>query len=136
MDDGVYVFGPFRANRSRRLLERGGEPVQIGGRAFDLLLYLLENSGRVISHQALTAAVWPNVAVGEMSLRYQITALRKVLGDAKPLYRCVINVAGRGYCFAIPISYEAAGHHGEPADGNSEKPEPLPHPVCDRLSSG
>jgi predicted ATPase/DNA-binding winged helix-turn-helix (wHTH) protein len=101
MDDWVISFGPFRVTRSRRLLERDGEPVHVGSRAFDILAHLLEHPGQVVSHRALLEAVWPNTNVEEGNLRFQITALRKVLGDGETKY--IINVPGRGYCFATPI---------------------------------
>jgi signal transduction histidine kinase/CheY-like chemotaxis protein len=46
--------------------------------------------------------------VNESSLRFQIAALRKALGDGQAGARYVINVAGRGYCFGAPISRSAA----------------------------
>jgi DNA-binding winged helix-turn-helix (wHTH) protein len=104
MDNWVISFGPFRVTRSRRLLERDGEPVRIGSRAFDILTYLLERRGQVVSHRSLMTAAWPKTSVDEGNLRYQITALRKVLGDGETKYSCIANVPGRGYCFTAPIS--------------------------------
>jgi predicted ATPase/DNA-binding winged helix-turn-helix (wHTH) protein len=102
MDNWVTSFGPFCVTRSRRLLERDGEPVQIGSRAFDILTHLLDNPGQVVSHRALLEAAWPGATVEEGNLRFQIAALRKVLGSSETRY--VINVPGRGYCFVAPIA--------------------------------
>ncbi len=98
----VISFGPFRAVKARRLLERNGVPLHIGSRAFDILAHLLEHPGRVVSHRALLDAAWPGIAVEEGNLRFQMTALRKVLSGSEPKY--IVNVPGRGYCFAAPIS--------------------------------
>jgi DNA-binding winged helix-turn-helix (wHTH) protein len=97
----VISFGPFRVTHARRLVERNGEVVRLGGRAFELLVYLLEHAGQVVSHRALLEAVWPGTYVEEGNLRFQMAALRKALGSGEASY--VINVPGRGYCFTAPI---------------------------------
>jgi len=106
-DDGIKTgwvisFGSFRVTRARRLVERDGEAVRLGSRAFDVLVYLLEHAGQVVSHRALLEAVWPGAYVEEGNLRFQMAALRKALGNGEANY--IINVPGRGYCFTAPIS--------------------------------
>ena len=100
----VILFGPFRVTKARRLVERGGEPIHVGARAFDILVHLLERHGQVVSHRALLEAAWPGVIVEEVSLRFQMMALRKALGNGEARHDYIINVAGRGYCFTAPIS--------------------------------
>src|SRR5690348_14201708 len=73
----VISFGPFRLSPSARLLEKDGVPVQLGGRALDLLIALVEQAGEVVSKADLFAKVWANVTVDEGSLRFHIAALRK-----------------------------------------------------------
>jgi DNA-binding winged helix-turn-helix (wHTH) protein len=104
MNNWVISFGTFRLTKSRRLLEKDGEPVRVGSRAFDILTYLLEYPGQVISHMRLISAAWPKTTVHEGNLRFQITALRKVLGCGKTNCNYIVNVPGRGYCFTAPIS--------------------------------
>ncbi|HWY66189.1 MAG TPA: winged helix-turn-helix domain-containing protein [Rhizomicrobium sp.] len=98
----IISFGPFRVIRPRRIIERDGETVHIGGRAFDVLAYLLEHAGQVVSRRALFEAVWPGTYVEEGNLRFQVAMLRKALGNSHTSY--IINVPGRGYCFTAPIS--------------------------------
>jgi DNA-binding winged helix-turn-helix (wHTH) protein len=98
----VISFGHFRVTRARRLVERNGEVVRLGSRAFDVLVYLLEHAGQVVSHRALLEAVWPGTYVEEGNLRFQMAALRKALGNGEANY--IINVPGRGYCFTAPLS--------------------------------
>ena len=98
----VISFGPFRVTPARRQVERNGEAVRLGSRAFDVLVYLLEHAGQVVSHRALLEAVWPRTYVGEGNLRFQMAVLRKALGNAEATY--IINVPGRGYCFTTPLS--------------------------------
>ncbi|HET7085421.1 MAG TPA: winged helix-turn-helix domain-containing protein [Rhizomicrobium sp.] len=97
----VISFGSFRVTRARRLVEQDGEAIRLGDRAFDVLAYLLEHAGQVVSHRALLEAVWPGTYVGGGSLRFQMTALRKALGNEGAGY--IVNVCGRGYSFTAPI---------------------------------
>ncbi|BDA84220.1 hypothetical protein Sa4125_17620 [Aureimonas sp. SA4125] len=94
---------------SRRLLVEGGEPVPLGGRAFDILSALVRGAGGVVSKEDLLARAWPDVIVQEGSLRVQIASLRKLLGDGKDGRRFIINNAGRGYSFAAPVSVQLQG---------------------------
>ncbi len=99
-------FGPFRLYPAQRLVKKGEEPVKLGGRAFDILLALVERAGEVIPHKELIAKVWPNVVVEEISLRVHIASLRKVLDGGQSSQHYITNVTRRGYCFSAPVSYE------------------------------
>jgi DNA-binding winged helix-turn-helix (wHTH) protein len=107
-----WVFGPFRVTCARRLVERNDEIVRIGGRAFDVLVYLLEHAGQVVSHRALLEAVWPGTYVEEGNLRFQMAVLRRALGSGEANY--IINVPGRGYCFAASVSKQDEVRHTTP----------------------
>jgi DNA-binding winged helix-turn-helix (wHTH) protein len=133
---GVISFGPFHVNRARRLVERNGEVVRLGSRAFDVLVYLLENAGQVVSNRALLEAVWPSTYVEEGNLRFQMAALRRALGDGEANY--IINVPGRGYCFTAPLSKEDDVKHSpslpsdvivQPVSLATPPANTLPHPA-------
>jgi DNA-binding winged helix-turn-helix (wHTH) protein len=113
----VISFGLFRVTRARRLVERNGEVVRLGGRAFDVLVYLLEHAGQVVSHRALLEAVWPGTYVGEGNLRFQMAVLRKALGSGEASY--IINVPGRGYCFTAPLSKQDEVEYSPPGLNNA-----------------
>jgi predicted ATPase/DNA-binding winged helix-turn-helix (wHTH) protein len=81
--------------RQGRMLD-GEEPVELGARAFELLLALIEAPGAVVSKQALIGRAWPNRIVSENNLQVQISALRNALGADGDLIR---TVSGRGYRF-------------------------------------
>ena len=74
-------FGPFELNVAQRSLKKANEIVPLGGRAYDILIVLLENAGEVVAKAELIAKVWPDVTVEEGSLRVHLSALRKALGD-------------------------------------------------------
>ena len=92
----VVSFGPFRLFAAERLLKKGDEPVPLGGRALDILIALAERAGEVVTHKELISTVWPDVTVEEGNLRYQMSTLRKALGDGRDGARYVSNVAGVG----------------------------------------
>jgi predicted ATPase/DNA-binding winged helix-turn-helix (wHTH) protein len=97
------AFGPFRLFPAARLLERNGEPVEIGGRALDILIVLVNEAGRVVSKADLMSTIWADATVVEGVLRTHVYNLRKALGDGVGGVRYVTSVAGRGYCFVALV---------------------------------
>lgn len=75
----------------------------LGGRALDLLIYLVERPGEVIAKQELIDHIWSDVVVEEGSVRVHVAALRKALGDGQFGNRYIANVKGRGYSFVGTI---------------------------------
>ncbi|HYP71622.1 MAG TPA: winged helix-turn-helix domain-containing protein, partial [Variovorax sp.] len=100
----VVSFGPFTLVQTERLLTRDGVPVELGGRAMDVLLALVSRANTVVSKQELMLLAWPGVVVSDGSLRFQITMLRQALGDGKDGARYITSIVSRGYCFVAPIS--------------------------------
>src|SRR6266850_931975 len=98
------LFGPFRLSPRQRLLLEGDKPVHLGGRAFDVLIALLERPGELVSKEELMARVWPNTFVGPANLAMHISALRRALGDGRDGNRYVVNIPGRGYRFVAPVT--------------------------------
>jgi predicted ATPase/DNA-binding winged helix-turn-helix (wHTH) protein len=109
----LISFGPYRLLVSERLLLRDDVPVQIGGRSLDLLMFLLERAGEVVSNRELVARVWPDVVVEDSNLRAHIAGLRKALGEGRDGTRYIANIPRRGYSFVAPI-FRATGAPQEP----------------------
>ena len=63
MGEPAISFGPFRLLAAQRLLLEGDKPVRLGGRAFDILIALVERAGEVVSKEALIARAWPAMFV-------------------------------------------------------------------------
>jgi predicted ATPase/DNA-binding winged helix-turn-helix (wHTH) protein len=103
MTTPVYVFNPYRLVPAQRLLECGGATVRLGGRAFDMLVSLVERRDRIVSKVELMDLVWPKLVVEENNLQVQIVALRKLLG-----HPAIATVPGRGYRFTLPVVVEGA----------------------------
>ena len=91
------AFGRFRVLLHRRELLADGRPIKLGGRAFDVLMALIEARGAVVAKGALMARVWPDRIVEENNLQAHISALRTAFGAERELIR---TVSGRGYQFA------------------------------------
>src|SRR5215467_15011688 len=77
---GLFEFGPYRLDASKRLLIRDGRHLGVPPKTFDLLLLLVEGRGRVFTKKELMSALWPDTFVEEANLSFQISALRKILG--------------------------------------------------------
>lgn len=91
-----WRLGRFDILPASRLLLQDGQPLAIGGRAFDLLLALVQRAGEPVGKDELLTRAWPGVVVEENNLTVQVSALRKLLGaDA------VVTVPGRGYQLAL-----------------------------------
>jgi predicted ATPase/DNA-binding winged helix-turn-helix (wHTH) protein len=103
-----FAFGPFRLFPAQQLLLEGESPVRLGGRAWDLLMALLEQAGQVITKEALSERLWPNIVVEEATLRVHVAALRKALRDGQEGRRYIANIVGRGYSFVAPVTREHA----------------------------
>jgi DNA-binding winged helix-turn-helix (wHTH) protein/TolB-like protein/Tfp pilus assembly protein PilF len=99
----LYEFGPFRVDSGRRLLFRESQPVPLTSKAFDTLLVLVANRGRVLEKDELLKAIWPNSFVEEANLAQNISALRKALGEAPGEHLYIATVPGRGYRFVADV---------------------------------
>jgi DNA-binding winged helix-turn-helix (wHTH) protein len=126
----VATFGPFRLFPAARRLEKDGVPVELGGRALDVLIALVNQAGRVVGRADLMSTIWPDITVVEGVLRTHVYNLRKALGDGVRGVRYVTSVAGRGYCFVAPV-VRGASAATTPAAPNAWK---LAHRLPPRLA--
>src|SRR6266849_9084083 len=113
-------FGRFKVVRHRRELLADGQPVELGGRAFDTLVALLDARGTVLGKDELMSRVWSDRIVEENNLPAQISVLRKAFGADRDLIR---TVAGRGYQFTGEIRATAATGAGPPPPRTTNLPE-------------
>lgn len=100
--NAALSFGPFVLHPGGKILLLEGKPVQLGSRAFEVLVVLAEQAGAVVSHADLVHRVWPHSVVEENSLRVHISALRRALGET-PERRYIVNVPGRGYSLVAEV---------------------------------
>jgi DNA-binding winged helix-turn-helix (wHTH) protein len=129
------AFGRFRVLPHRRELLADGRPIKLGGRAFDVLMALIEARGAVIGKDALMARVWFDRIVEENNLQAQISALRAAFGAERKLIR---TVPRRGYQFTGEIRIlqadERAGAGEAAAEPQSALPPTnLPEPISELI---
>jgi predicted ATPase/DNA-binding winged helix-turn-helix (wHTH) protein len=120
----AIVFGDCTLSPARRALTRLGVNVELGERAFDLLLSLVESRGSIVSKDQLMSKVWPGRIVEENTLEGQMSLLRRALGDDRNVIR---TIAGRGYQFIGEVRAGAAPADASPAaPGLAPVPSTLP----------
>src|SRR2546430_1031987 len=119
-------FGPFELNVGERSLKKANQVIPLGGRAYDILIALLENAGEVVGKAELIARAWPDVTVEEGSLRVHLSALRKALGDGQFGDKYIAHIQGHGYSFIAPVTRLPADHgRGNASSGLSNLPPAL-----------
>jgi pimeloyl-ACP methyl ester carboxylesterase/DNA-binding winged helix-turn-helix (wHTH) protein len=99
----VYEFGPYRLDLAARLLFRDKERVSIPPKAFDILVALIENRGRMIGKEELMQIVWPDTFVEQANLAVTISLVRKVLGERPDGGQYIETMPRRGYRFAAVV---------------------------------
>src|ERR1700730_3693958 len=98
-------FGRFRLHTRRRELLADGIFVPIGSRALDILMVLIEARGELVTKDELLSRVWSGMVVEENTLQFQISTIRKVLGEDRDFIK---TISGRGYRFVSEITEPAS----------------------------
>lgn len=99
----IYGFGPFILDPADRRLRRDdGCEITLPGKARQILLMLVEASGRLITHETFRKTLWPNVVVEERTLAVHMSTLRKALGPGPPS-GYIETVVGVGYRLSVPV---------------------------------
>jgi DNA-binding winged helix-turn-helix (wHTH) protein len=105
--EAAIEFGRFQVLLRRRRLLADGVPVEIGTRAFDLLLVLLQADGTLVTKEELLRRAWVGIVVSEENLKVQISALRRALGADRNLIRTEF---GLGYRFIGTLRSNPTAH--------------------------
>jgi DNA-binding winged helix-turn-helix (wHTH) protein len=103
-----YRFGQFVLDPGRRTLSRADSPVSLTPKAFDVLLFLAQNSNRLVTKEELLQAVWGDTFVEEGNLTQYISHLRKALGDNSEDIRLIVTIARKGYQFTARVTVAEA----------------------------
>jgi TolB-like protein/DNA-binding winged helix-turn-helix (wHTH) protein/Flp pilus assembly protein TadD len=128
-------FRSFRLDSANHCLLRGEERVAIAPKPYDMLRYLVENPGRLVTHDELLENLWPETYVNPELIRKCILDIRKILGDRPDKPEFIETVTKRGYRFIAPVTDERdppgeIATQEEPAPGTpaSEQSKPSrPH---------
>lgn len=109
-------FGSFRLDTANECLLHDGVTIALPPKPFAVLRYLVENPGRLITHDELLDALWPETYVQPQILRTYMLELRKLLGDAAGQPRFIQTLPKRGYCFVAPVCDCAETNHARAAN--------------------
>jgi len=125
-----YEFKGFRIDGGRRLVfDNDGETVPLTPKVFDLLLFLVENRGKMLAKDEIMSAVWPDTIVEESNLTQNVSILRRALGDARGDNGFIVTVPGRGYKFVADVQSDTADQ-----DDGDRRSAPAPTNRLHRLA--
>ena len=102
LTSNLYEFGEFHLDAQSRVLRRGGTAVALTPKAFDVLLLLIQNAGRIVTKDELMKGVWAESFVEESNLTQTIFMVRKALDETADR-RYILTVQGQGYRFLVPV---------------------------------
>ncbi len=105
----THSFDGFTLDLTRGCLLRGLEEVKLRPKAFEVLSYLVENNGRLVSKDELIHAVWVDTAVTDDSLVQCLMEVRRALGDEAQ--QIIKTVPRRGYIFDKEVSENGSAAH-------------------------
>ena len=97
----VYRFEGFTLDLGKGSLYSDSAEVRLRPKPFEALRYIVERSGRLVSKDELTSAVWPDSFVSDNSLAQCFLEIRKALEDDDQ--RIIKTVSRRGYLFNVPV---------------------------------
>ena len=103
----LYTFGDYILDTARRELRRQEMPVPLESKGYQVLLYLVQNSHRLVTKDELLERVWPAVYVIDTTLARCLTLVRKAVGDSGMAQRVIKTLHGQGYRFVAPVVVQA-----------------------------
>src|SRR5438132_7636586 len=133
--DAAIRFGRFCVLPRARQLLVDGQSVELGSRAFDLLMVLIAAPGTLVTKNEIISRVWPDTVVEESNLKVQMSALRRVLNADRDVIK---TVHGRGYVFTSEVTGAAIKPDSFDRPGSepiSPQPGPAPSTSLSELSS-
>src|SRR6478672_1255817 len=101
----IHFFDQFALDMTRGSLQYGPNEIRLRPKSFQVLKYLVENSGRLISKEELIGAVWVDATVTDDSLVQCLKDIRRALGDEAQ--QIIKTVHGRGYIFDTEVRESA-----------------------------
>ncbi len=100
----IYEFDKFRLDANKRLLfKEDEEPIALMPKAFDTLLFLVQNHGKVVEKDELLSEIWTDTIVEENNLTQNISNLRRIFGEKPGENRFIATVPGKGYKFVAAV---------------------------------
>ena len=98
-----YRWNEFVLNLDAYRLERGGVPLALEPKAFNLLVLMVRRPGHVFTKQEIFESLWADTSVTDHALTRVVAQLRRVLGDEARQARYLETVPTRGYRWICPV---------------------------------
>ncbi|MFI5177954.1 MAG: winged helix-turn-helix domain-containing tetratricopeptide repeat protein [Vicinamibacterales bacterium] len=109
-----YAFGDLELDVTERRLSRSGRHVTVAPKAYDVLVHLVRNAGRLVTKRELLDQIWTESFVEEGILSVHVSGLRKTLGDDDRSPRYIETVARSGYRFIATVTSPDRDQPGAP----------------------
>src|SRR5262249_22249729 len=117
----MKTFQSFRLDSANQCLWRAEHRVPLTPKAFDVLRYLVDHPGRLVTQDEILEALWPETYVNPEVIKKYILGIRKALGDRHDKPEFIETLPKRGYQFVAPVSDEAAAASPELAAETTTK---------------
>jgi adenylate cyclase len=114
MAQASYRFGPFFVDGIAYRVWRGPDALDLTPQLLDLLVYLLERAGTIVTKDALLDALWPDANVTENAVAQAVSELRRAIGDDVRAPRYIKTIARRGYRFIGAVERVDLATHRDP----------------------
>src|SRR2546422_5482655 len=137
-NSSVFLFDDVRVEPSTFRVFKAGDAVSLEPKAVSLLLFLIENRGRLIEKDEILDTIWEGTNVTENALAREIGKLRKALGDDPKAARYIQTVHTRGYHFIAEVKQTDDATHVSETDENPVAPADVQsnlRPATEVLSS-
>ncbi len=99
----IFRFGSYVLDPVLRELRNDGERVEIEPRAFDLLIFLVQNRDRAVDKNEIQDVIWPGMIVTETALTRAVMKARKAVGDDANRQEMIRTLHGHGYRFVAEV---------------------------------
>lgn len=129
-----YEFGEFRLEPEERLFMRSGQPVSLAPKAFDLLTFLVQNHGRLVTKDEIMQVVWSGSFVEDANLTVSISVLRKVFGEKEGGLQHIETIPKKGYRFVAPVREGDSQFEPERSPGLTTVSSPGPIPELEQFA--
>jgi DNA-binding winged helix-turn-helix (wHTH) protein len=116
-------FDDFELDYARFQLCRGGSPVRLEGLPLQLLMFLVEKRGQLVTREEISSELWSKDVFVEQGINTAIRKIRRALADDAGEPQYLHTVVGRGYRFVAPSAKEDASQ--APAEGFTVSAEDL-----------
>lgn len=125
MTETIFFFGDWQVSPQSNRVSRGSISRQLEPKAMEVLLYLCQRQGEVVSSDELLDACWAGLETGDNPLHKTIAVLRRALDDSASNPQFIETLRRRGYRTLAPVSFPS-GHEQGAAEGVWQAGSPFP----------